>query len=264
VLLVGAVLLAGCGGGGDSSSSESTASTESHSSASAEKQAREAGSDSKGEQAHGGADGQGSAANTGSAAGGNQSQGSGQSAHSGKHGQPIVLPKAGAEPEPAPTPAERAEATIASITLTSPSLGAPGEAGTFSLPAKYTCDGADTWPTLKWSGVPAGAKELILLVLAQEPINGALFYDWGVAAIDPATTEIQSGRLPTGTVVAKNSFGKTGYSICPPQGKTETHLFQLYAVPESLPAAKGFDPAAMRKRILQASGNVGLLAVTAG
>lgn len=259
MLLVGAVLLAGCGGGGDSSSSASSASSESSDSSASTEQAQEA-------RAEGGSSSQAPSPSSSSSKSNPNKQNAGSPASSPgatKHGQHAVLPRPGAKPEPTPTPSERAEATLASMTLSSPSLGAPGEAGTFSLPAKHTCAGADTWPALRWTGVPGEAKELILLVLAQEPVNGSLFYDWGVAGIDPATTEIQSGELPAGTVVGTNSFGKAGYSICP-KGGAENYLFELYAVPESIPAAKGFDVAAMHDRVLQASGNVGLLAVVAG
>lgn len=250
-LLVAAVLLLGGCGGGDSSSEQGTASTPA------------ASSQGQGTQgADGKAQGPGDSAG-GSASNGQRPKGSSQGSGPGseKHGKHVVLPEG--EAEPTATPAERAQATIASLTLSSPSLGAPTETGS-SLPAKYTCAGADTWPTLRWTGVPAGTAELTLLVLAQEPVNGALSYNWAVAGIDPATQEIQSSELPPGAIIGKNSFGKTGYSICPPQGKAETYLFQLYAVPEALRPAKGFDPSAQHDRLLGAAGNVGLLAVVAG
>jgi phosphatidylethanolamine-binding protein (PEBP) family uncharacterized protein len=254
-LLVGAVLsLAGCGGGGSSSSDQATAST---STTSSQGQGSQAGANGK---ADGGSQGSTDAKSPGAGqlpSSNHSSEGSGSS----KHGKHVVLPKG--EPEPAPTPAERAEATIADIALRSPSLAGSSEAGA-SLPAQYTCKGADDWPTLKWAGIPSGTKELILIALAQEPVNGALFYDWAVAGIDPAQEGIDSAKLPPGAIVGKNSFGKAGYSICPPKGAAETFLFSLYALPESLHPAKGFDAAEMHNRVLEASGNVGLLAVVAG
>ncbi len=33
-----------------------------------------------------------------------------------------------------------------------------------SIPKQYTCEGADISPALSWSGVPAGAKSLVLIV----------------------------------------------------------------------------------------------------
>jgi phosphatidylethanolamine-binding protein (PEBP) family uncharacterized protein len=256
-LLVGAVLsLAGCGGGGSSSSSDDQA-TASTSTTSSQNQSAQAGAGGKGagsSQSSSGAKSPSAGQQTSS---GHSSQGGG----SAKHGKHVVLPAG--EREPAPTPAERAEATIADIALTSPSLAGSTEAGS-SLPAQYTCKGADTWPTLKWTGIPSGSKELILIALAQEPVNGALFYDWAVAGIDPAQEGIDSAKLPPGAIVGKNSSGKSGYSICPSKGTAETFLFSVYALPESLHPAKGFDAAEMHNRVLEASGNVGLLAVVAG
>jgi phosphatidylethanolamine-binding protein (PEBP) family uncharacterized protein len=176
----------------------------------------------------------------------------------GKQGPHITPPKG--PQEPAPTSRERAEATVASMTLSSPAL-APGPESTSALPTTYTCDGKDTWPELKWRGVPAGTAELALLVLNLEPVNEALFFDWVVAGLDPSLESLDSGRLPKGAVVGQNGFGQNGYSVCPPKGQ-ETIIFALYALPQPLAAHKGFDPAALRKQILAMSGDTGLLAVT--
>jgi phosphatidylethanolamine-binding protein (PEBP) family uncharacterized protein len=43
--------------------------------------------------------------------------------------------------------------------LTSPAFN-EGE----PIPAKFTCDGRDVSPPLKWSGAPAGARSLVLIV----------------------------------------------------------------------------------------------------
>jgi phosphatidylethanolamine-binding protein (PEBP) family uncharacterized protein len=178
----------------------------------------------------------------------------------GKRGPRPSAPEGPREPEP--TSRERAEATLASMSLTSPALR-PGPESTSALPAPYTCDGKDTWPTLKWAGVPPGTDELALLALNLEPVNEALFFDWALAGLDPSLEGLESGRLPKGAIIGRNSFGKEGYSICPSAEK-ETIIFALYALPKSLGAKKGFDPAALRKRILATSGNTGLLAVTYG
>lgn len=182
----------------------------------------------------------------------------GSGSSTGKQGPSIAQPKGPREPEPSAT--ERAEATVASMSLTSPALP-PGPESVSPLPAAYTCDGKDTWPTLQWNGVPAGTTELILFVLNLEPVNEALFFDWAVAGLSPSLTEVKSGTLPKGAVLGRNSFGKQGYSICP--GKSpETVIFALYALPEGLSARKGFDPAALRKEVLAISGNAGLLATS--
>jgi phosphatidylethanolamine-binding protein (PEBP) family uncharacterized protein len=144
------------------------------------------------------------------------------------------------------------------MTLTSPSVP-PGPGGPAPLPAAYTCDGAGGWPALAWSGVPAGSAELILYAMNIAPVGGKLFVDWAVAGIDPALSGIEPSKLPKGTTVGTNSFGKRGYEICP-EG-SETYVFAVYALPRALSPRPGFDARELRKEILDVSGNVGLLAV---
>lgn len=176
----------------------------------------------------------------------------------GKQGQPIVLPKG--SPEPGPTPSERAQATIADITLQSPAL--PADPSSAALPATHTCDGADSSPPLQWTGIPEGTEELALFAMNSQPVDEKLFFDWALVGIDPALAEIEAGKVPKGAIVGENSFGKTGYSICPPTGQAETYIFALYALPERLRAKRGFDPFTVRQQILAISGNVGLLAAS--
>ena len=184
----------------------------------------------------------------------------GPASGSGKHGAHIVVPKG--PRESVPTPVQRAHATVASMSLSSPALQ-PGPESTLLLPATYTCDGKDSWPPLRWAGVPQGTAELDLLVMNLTPVNGRLFFDWAVAGIDPSQKDIEAGRLPKGVTVGRNSFGKNIYSICPP-GSSEIYIFALYALPKPIPAKRGFDPLALRKEVLASSGNAGLMAITYG
>lgn len=85
-------------------------------------------------------------------------------------------------------------------------------------------------PPLRWSGVPDGIEELALVVVDPDASN---FIHWVVAGIDPATTELEAGRLPAGAVEATNSFDETTWSgPAPPAGTRHTYLFTLYALPE--------------------------------
>jgi len=143
------------------------------------------------------------------------------------------------------------------MTLFSPSL--PVGEGIAALTAPYTCDGAGEWPALRWSGVPAGTKELILYVMNAKPVDGRLFFDWAVAGLDPSSESLGAGELPKGAVVATNSFGKRDYEICPPPGGAETYIFALFALPRELSPKPGFDPRPLREEILASSGNVGLM-----
>jgi len=197
---------------------------------------------------------------------GDSSSGSGSAATPGgsssqvtKHGPKVAVPKG--PQESAPTPQQRAEATVVSMTLTSPALQG-GSDGASTLPSTYTCDGTDSWPQLDWKGVPSGTAELALLVMNLQPVNGKIFFDWALAGIDPELEGIEAGRLPKGAIAGRNSFGQTGYSICPGKGAEETYFFALYAVPKPLSTREGFDPAALREQLQQLSGNAGLMAAS--
>jgi phosphatidylethanolamine-binding protein (PEBP) family uncharacterized protein len=149
---------------------------------------------------------------------------------------------------------------VASMTLQSPS-SQPSSGGPAALSAQYTCDGKNTSPALSWQGVPGGTAELALLVMNIQPVEGKLFFDWAVAGLSPELEQIEAGKLPGGAVVGRNSFGKSGYGICP-EGGGETYMFTLLALPKKLSPSQGFDPLAFRKAALEASGNAGLLALS--
>jgi phosphatidylethanolamine-binding protein (PEBP) family uncharacterized protein len=183
----------------------------------------------------------------------------GTSSSQGKHG-PKVKPPTG-KPERGITPKQRAEATVASIALESPALGPSSPGGVAELSAAYTCDGKDSWPELRWQGVPANTAELALFAMNLRPVEGKLNFDWTVAGLDPSLTGIPAGRLPKGAVMGRNSLGKAGYTICPPEGSSETYIFALYALPERVTVQKGFDPIALRKEVGEMSGNGGVMAV---
>lgn len=249
-LAVAVLLLTGCGGGSGDPETTSAAQGSGQGPGTAQGSPAPGAAEEKAKAAE--TDG-GQGASSGSSSGGPNAtapQGSGQ-----KHGPRIALPKG--PTEQAPTPAEIAQATVADMRLESPAIlaseGSPGH-----LAATYTCDGADSWPALRWSGVPAGTAELALFVMNIQPVEEQLFVDWAVAGLDPSLEGIQAGQLPKGAVVGTNGFGKRGYSICP-QGGGEIYMFAIYALPQSLSPPKGFDGRELRKEVLDVSGNVGLL-----
>jgi phosphatidylethanolamine-binding protein (PEBP) family uncharacterized protein len=145
---------------------------------------------------------------------------------------------------------------VADISLQSPSSG-----DSPALAAEYTCDGKGISPALRWQGVPQGTAELVLFAMNSRPVEGKLFFDWAVAGLSPELEEIEAGKLPKGAVAGRNSFGKTGYEICP-EGSGETYIFTLFALPKKLAPAQGFEPLAVRKAVGNSSGNVGLLSLS--
>jgi phosphatidylethanolamine-binding protein (PEBP) family uncharacterized protein len=189
--------------------------------------------------------------------GGSAAQGERPSSGGGKHGPSVPQPRGA--PAPTITAKQRREATVADMSLLSPS-SRPSNAGPQALPALYTCDGKNISPALRWQGVPQGTAELVLFAMSTRPVEGKLFFDWAVAGLSPELEEIEAGTLPKGAVSGRNGFGKTGYEICP-EGEGETYVFTLFALPKRLSPTQGFEPLALRKAVLDASGDVGLLAL---
>ena len=123
------------------------------------------------------------------------------------------------------------------LTLNSPAFKPGAE-----IPAKYTCEGADTSPPLEWSGVPPRAKSLALIVDdpdAPDPQAPKMTYvHWVLYDIPPTTTRLAEGAakggLP-GTREGKNDWKRTGYGgPCPPIGR-HRYFFKLYALDTELP-----------------------------
>src|SRR5919201_4155538 len=82
------------------------------------------------------------------------------------------------------------------------------------IPARHGCDGDDVSPPLAWSGVPAEARSLALVV--DDPdAPGGTFTHWLAWGIDPSSDGLREGE--PAPVEGRNDFGMTGYrGPCPP------------------------------------------------
>jgi Raf kinase inhibitor-like YbhB/YbcL family protein len=117
------------------------------------------------------------------------------------------------------------------------------------IPVANTCDGAGARPALAWTGVPAGARELALVVV--DPDAGG-FVHWTLYGLPPRTTSLAVRGLPAGAKEGENSFGDRGWGApCPPKGKgTHRYEFALYW----LRSASGLDAGAKPKAVVDAIG----------
>lgn len=107
-----------------------------------------------------------------------------------------------------------------------------------NIPSKFTCDGADANPPLRFEGVPVEAKSLALIV-DDADAPGGLFTHWLVWNIDPKTTTVEENSAPANGVQGKNDFGKSGYGgPCPPSG-THRYFFKIFALDRQLDLAAG-------------------------
>lgn len=133
------------------------------------------------------------------------------------------------------------------------------------MPAKYTCQGADTSPPLTISGVPKNAESLVLVMDdpdAPDPAAPRMVWDhWVVFNIPPNTQEIAEGSAPEG-MAGLNSWARHDYGgPCPPIGK-HRYFFKLYALDTTLDldanANKAAVMAAMKGHIIEQAELIGL------
>ncbi len=119
------------------------------------------------------------------------------------------------------------------MNLTSQSFGHEAE-----IPHKHTCEGEDVSPELSWSGVPADAKSLVLIVDdpdAPDPKAPKMTWvHWVLYDLPPTATglpeHVAASALPAGTRQGHNDWGATGYrGPCPPIGR-HRYFFKLYAL----------------------------------
>jgi hypothetical protein len=126
-----------------------------------------------------------------------------------------------------PQKAERPPpAAPAKIRLSSPVFRDGG-----TIPRRYTCEGEGAAPPLRWSGVPAGTKELALFVDDPDAPAGP-FVHWVVFGLRPGTRGLPAGTKPATLRKAQASSGKVGYEPpCPPEGsRPHRYRFVLYAL----------------------------------
>lgn len=122
------------------------------------------------------------------------------------------------------------------LQLTSNAFAPGGE-----IPAKYTCQGKDISPPLAWSGVPANARSLVLIVDdpdAPDPAAPKMVYvHWVLYNLPASTAALPEAvaRLPDGTGHGLNDWRRTGYGgPCPPIGR-HRYFHKLYALDTVLP-----------------------------
>ncbi|MEK7560700.1 MAG: YbhB/YbcL family Raf kinase inhibitor-like protein [Patescibacteria group bacterium] len=97
------------------------------------------------------------------------------------------------------------------------------------IPLKYTCDGANMNPPIAISGIPDGAKGVVLIMDDPDAPRGTWVH-WTVWNISPSAADIPEGVAPRGGIEGVTSFGRPGYGgPCPPSG-THRYFFKAYAL----------------------------------
>jgi Raf kinase inhibitor-like YbhB/YbcL family protein len=123
------------------------------------------------------------------------------------------------------------------------------------IPEKYTCDGADLSPPLKWESIPEGTKS-ISLICDDPDAPGGTWVHWVYYDIPASTKSVPENvraddRPGIGGTQGINDFRRIGYGgPCPPGG-THRYYFKLYALDTLLNLPSG----ATKKQLVKAMEN---------
>ena len=109
------------------------------------------------------------------------------------------------------------------------------------IPRLYTCQGRDISPPLAWSGVPAAARSLVLIVDdpdAPDPAHPrTTWVHWLLYNLPTTCTVLPEAvkTLPDGTLEGINDWKRSGYGgPSPPIGR-HRYFFKLNALDAGLP-----------------------------
>lgn len=141
--------------------------------------------------------------------------------------------------------ADKTEKQSMQLTSTAFSQGQP-------IPAPYTCTGKNISPALKWSGVPDGARSLVLIADDPDAPMGTwvhwVLYDLPIATRELSEDLSKSQYIPGGGTQGLNDFKHLGYGgPCPPPGKAHRYFFKLYALDTVLELKPGATKKAVEK-----------------
>jgi Raf kinase inhibitor-like YbhB/YbcL family protein len=126
------------------------------------------------------------------------------------------------------------------------------------IPQKFTCQGQDISPELKWTNTPANTKSFALIADdpdAPDPRAPKMTWVHWVLYDLPATTTMlaenvaKTPTLPDGAKQGITDFKRVGYGgPCPPSGGAHRYFFKLYAL-DTMP---GLQPGVTKKELLKA------------
>jgi Raf kinase inhibitor-like YbhB/YbcL family protein len=112
------------------------------------------------------------------------------------------------------------------------------------IPKKFSCEGADVSPPLRWSEPPT-ATHSFALIMDDPDAPAGTWVHWVLYNLPANTKELPEGvekreQLASGALQGRNDFGKIGYGgPCPPPGKPHRYYFKLYALDSKLEVKAG-------------------------
>ena len=151
----------------------------------------------------------------------------------------LVLTVAGCRGQPADSSSQIKGGVT--MRLTSPELPEGAE-----IAVKFTGDGQDVSPELRWDNVPPGTKSLAVICDDPDAPRKEPWVHWVIYNIPVGDQAGLSEAIPTqptfstGVKQGKNDFGNIGYGgPAPPPGKPHRYYFKLYALDTSLTLGEG-------------------------
>jgi Raf kinase inhibitor-like YbhB/YbcL family protein len=123
-------------------------------------------------------------------------------------------------------------------------LTSPAFQNSQPIPKKYTADGQNASPSLKWTEPPAGTKSFAMICEDPDAPRGT-FTHWLIFNLPVDARELAEGvppeaTGPDGSLQGTNDFGKPGYGgPSPPPGKPHRYIFKLLALDQPLNVRAG-------------------------
>jgi Raf kinase inhibitor-like YbhB/YbcL family protein len=121
-----------------------------------------------------------------------------------------------------------------------------------SIPLKYTCDGDNISPPLRWSNIPEGTRSITIICDDPDAPMGTWVH-WVLYDLPPDLAGLEEAHssmavLPNGAKNGLNGAKQLGYAgPCPPPGGPHRYFFKIYALDVKLDLKAGADKSGLLK-----------------
>ncbi len=129
-------------------------------------------------------------------------------------------------------------ATVQAFELTSADIINGGTLKAEQIANIFGCKGGNISPGLSWKDAPEGTKSFAVSLFDPDAPTGSGFWHWVAFDIPASTTSLPAGastpdggKLPSGTIQARNDASGVGYvGACPPPGAPHHYVLTIKAL----------------------------------